>query len=85
MKTFFLLLVTFVGFGVTSCQSEYSERMDKALKLKKSYLDLKQKVSETGDEKILIQLSNIEKEIKVQALISGNEETFLKEVWTINQ
>ena len=85
MKTFFLLLVIFVGFSATSCQSEYSERMDKALKLKKSYLDLKQKVSKTGDEKILIQLSNIEKEIKVQALISGNEETFLKEIWTINQ
>jgi hypothetical protein len=59
--------------------------MNKALELKKSYFDLKQKVNQTGDEKILVQLVNIKKEIKVQALISGNEETFLKEVWTINQ
>ena len=85
MKTFFLLLTTFVGFSATSCQSEYNERMNKALELKKSYFDLKQKVNQTGDEKILVQLVNIKKEIKVQALISGNEETFLKEVWTINQ
>lgn len=85
MKTFFLLLIAFVGFSATSCQSEYNERMDKALKLKQSYLDLKQKVSENEDDKILIQLVNIEKEIKVQALISGNEETFLEEVWLINQ
>jgi len=85
MKILFLLLLAFVGFSATSCQSEYNERMNKALELKKSYFDLKQKVNQTGDEKILVQLVNIKKEIKVQALISGNEETFLKEVWTINQ
>ncbi|MES2590124.1 MAG: hypothetical protein V4622_14180 [Bacteroidota bacterium] len=70
-----------MSLGFQSCQSEYSERMLKALELKQKYMEVKDIILESNNTNLKPMLVEIEREIKIQAQISGNEELFLAEVW----
>ena len=70
-----------MSLGFQACQSEYSERMLKAIKLKQKYNEVKTIISESNSSNLKPMLVEIENEIKIQAQISGNEELFLKEIW----
>lgn len=74
-----LLLVTSL-FALQSCQSEYSERMSKAVKLKEQYQRVQDNMV-TQNPDLQIQLSKIENEIRFHAALSGNESLFLEEIW----
>lgn len=75
----FLLLVA--CSSLVSCQSEYGERMSKALMLKEKYNEVQNMLFDTKNPYLEIQLSEIEKEIKYHATLSGNESHFLEQVW----
>lgn len=81
MKSRILLVIIAAGFGLQSCQSEYGERMDKALKLKREYEKVQSDMYGSKNPSLKIQLSEIEKEIQFHAVLSGNEPLFLKEIW----
>lgn len=77
------LLLLFLAVGglltITSCTSEYSERLDKAK-------ELKQELSKAMEDKKRIgldfndEIAEIIKEIDFHAKVSGNEELFLQEL-----
>ncbi|MFN5416951.1 MAG: hypothetical protein ACK5B9_07855 [Flavobacteriia bacterium] len=81
MKRLTFILTIFIGLGFQSCQSEYSERMAKAIELKKKHSEIQNILIESKNPNLKATLNDIEKEIKIQAAISGNEELFLKELW----
>lgn len=74
-------IVLGIGILITSCQSEYGERMNKALQLKKEYQKVHVHLVNSNNPNLKTQLSEIEKEIRFHATISGNEQLFLKEIW----
>ena len=81
MKLRILLLLSVAGLALQSCQSEYGERMSKAMELKKEYQKVQLNMDGSGNSGLKIQLSEIEKEIEFHATLSGNESLFLKEIW----
>ena len=81
MKTSVLLSVFLIGLGLQSCQSEYSERMARAIELKRKHTALKVMFTESENPGLKSLIGELEKEITIQAKISGNEELFLKEIW----
>jgi len=66
---------------ITSCQSEYGERMKKALQLKKEYQKVHIHLQNSKNPNLIAQLNEIRKEIRFHAAVSGNEQLFLKEIW----
>lgn len=83
MKIFIVLLLV-ISSTLMSCQSEYSERMSKALVLKEKYNQVQDVLYTTKNPYLEVQLSEIEKEIKFHATLSGNESHFLEQVWSSN-
>jgi hypothetical protein len=81
MKTIAILSLFLLSLGIQSCQSEYSERMKKAIALKRKHTELRNILLQTENASIKTLISDLEKEITVQAKISGNEEKFLKDLW----
>lgn len=81
MKTILILSAFLVGLSLSSCQSEYSERMAAAIELKGKYMEVKDIMNESNNPNLRPMLNEIEEEINLQAKISGNEELFLKEIW----
>lgn len=81
MKSSILLLSLFVALGLQSCQSEYGERMSKAMRLKAEYQKVRSTMDHSENPVLQFQLSKIEKEIRFQATLSGNESHFLQEIW----
>lgn len=81
MKVTVFIAVVFIGLGLQSCQSEYSERMAKAIELKRKHTELKSTMSESKNPNLQALLGELEHEISIQAKISGNEELFLEELW----
>jgi hypothetical protein len=81
MKRITVILLFFVGLGFQSCQSEYTERMKKAIELKRKHTELRNIMNQSENQLIKTLLSELEREITIQAKISGNEELFLKELW----
>ena len=75
------LIIVVLGILVTSCQSEYGERMKKALQLKKEYQKVHLHIQNSKNPNLITQLSAIRKEIRFHATISGNEQLFLEEIW----
>lgn len=73
-----LLLLVLTAFAFQSCQSEYGERMSKAIALKRKYEAVQ---AQLMDDDVKIQLADIEKEIKFHATLSGNESLFLEQIW----
>jgi hypothetical protein len=73
------LLIVFISllFILTSCTSEYNERIQKAIHLKKELNIILQNVN-IGDKALLSkELTN---QIQLQAQISGNEIQFYKDL-----
>jgi hypothetical protein len=75
MKLIILCLSSF--FIITSCTSEYNERMEKAVHLKKELNIVLQNVN-IGDKALLSQ--ELTNQIQLQAQISGNEIQFYKDL-----
>ena len=75
------LIIFGLGILVTSCQSEYGERMKKALELKKEYQKVHIHLQNSKNPNLITQLSAIRKEIRFHATVSGNEQLFLEEIW----
>lgn len=80
MKFILLLLLLPTLLLFTSCQSEYAERMEMALELKKQYIDLNESCSDVKHPFQVQKCEEIKKQILLQAKISGNEKRFLSEV-----
>ncbi len=76
--TIFLFLFSFY---LCSCQSEYSEQMQKAKELKQMHTNIRNVMAESKNSNLKSTLAEIENEIKTHAILSGNEEHFLKQVW----
>ena len=76
-----IFIVLGIGFLVTSCQSEYGERMKKAIELKKEYQKVHTSLQRSKNPNLISQLSEIKREIEFHATVSGNEQLFLKEIW----
>jgi len=85
MKATVILSVFLIGIGLQSCQSEYSERMAKAIELKRKHSAVKEMMVDSNNESLKSALNEIENEIRLQAKISGNEDLFMKEVWTVKE
>lgn len=81
MKKILFISAILFGLGLQSCQSEYSERMAKAVELKRKHSEIQNILMDTENPSLKAELTDIEKEIKIHAAISGNEELFLKELW----
>lgn len=64
-----------------SCQSEYSERMDAAVRLKEQHDQIALIMADSRNPVLQLQLNEIEQEIEFHAQVSGNKDIFLKEVW----
>jgi hypothetical protein len=84
-KAITILLLSFIVFGLESCQSEYAERMENAIALKRKYMEVKDVMNESNNINLIKTLEDIENEINFHAKVSGNEELFLKEVWKNHQ
>lgn len=76
-----LILALVVGLTCFSCQSEYGERMSKAIALKKKYENVLLHCNNAKNPMMKLQLNAIKKEIQFHATVSGNEQLFLEEVW----
>jgi hypothetical protein len=72
-----LLLGLLSLFIITSCRSEYNERLENAVHLKKEFNLILQNVN-IGNKDILLQ--ELTNQIKLQAQISGNEMKFYKDL-----
>lgn len=80
MKIFPLLIVA-VACSITSCQSEYEERMEKAIVLKNQYELLDRNASSTTAAELADRKVSIREQIEFHAKLSGNERLFLNSVW----
>jgi hypothetical protein len=81
MKTIAIIGLLLMSLGFQSCQSEYAERMKKAIELKRKHTELRNILNQSEKPTLKTLLSELEREISIQAKISGNEEMFLKELW----
>ncbi|MBI2257836.1 MAG: hypothetical protein HYU67_02945 [Flavobacteriia bacterium] len=81
MKRLLFIGLALITLGIQSCQSEYSERMKKAIELKKKHNELRNILNQSDNQSIKALMVDIEKEINYQAIVSGNENLFLKELW----
>ena len=81
MRIAVIISLFLIGLGFQSCQSEYSERMANAVELKRKHSELKNMLVESTNPGLKTLISDLEREIYLQAKISGNEDLFLKELW----
>lgn len=81
MKINAIIGLIVLNLGFQSCQSEYTERMKKAIELKRKHTELRNILNQSDKPSLKTLLSELEREISIQAKISGNEEMFLKELW----
>ncbi len=80
MRSLLLLFLAVGGlFAITSCSSEYSERLDKA-KVLKQELSKAMEDQERVGLNFNNEIAEIIKEIDFHAKVSGNEELFLQEL-----
>lgn len=75
-----LLLAILVGFSMTSCKSEYEERMEKAREIKCEMERLKIE-GQTMGLVLDTELNELESQIEFHAKVSGNQDLFLKELF----
>jgi hypothetical protein len=75
-----LLLVLSAGY-LTSCTSEYEERLTQGMALKNRLTAMQQSASVSGSTYFTQEIREIREEIKLLAKISGNEELFLQQVY----
>lgn len=75
-----LLLVFAILVTLSSCTSEYDERLEQARKLQDRYLMVEESNMVAPSDELLAELNEIQNEIDFLAKISGNEHLFLKEL-----
>lgn len=78
------LLLTFIAFclSLTSCTSEYEERLQEGKTLKARLTGLKSNDLMYSGETSSIEEKEIVNEINLLAKLSGNEQLFLKEIFS---
>jgi hypothetical protein len=81
MKLIWLVSLFFLAIFSTSCQSEYSERMDAAVRLKAQHDQIALIMADSRNPILQLQLNEIEQEIDFHAQVSGNKDVFLAEIW----
>lgn len=77
----FLLLLIVVGL-MTSCTSEYEERLSEGLSLKARLAIMEQNQAMMSNEYLSSEILEIRNEINLLARISGHEELFLQQVYS---
>ena len=78
------LLLTLIGFclSMSSCTSEYEERLQQGKSLKARLIGLKSNDLMYSEEASSVEEEEIYNEIHMLARLSGNEQLFLKEVFS---
>ncbi len=80
MKTLLLLTIIFSGLFLSSCTSEYEERLEEGKELIQRIEFIKQRQSSFTDEMIQEELMSINNELSILARLSGNEELYLSQL-----
>ncbi len=75
-----LLFTILVGISVTSCKSEYEERMEKAREIK-CEMERLTKQSQVMGMAFDTEINELESQIEFHAKVSGNQDLFLKELF----
>lgn len=79
MRLIATTLLVLLGL-LTSCTSEYEERLEEAKKLKERYLLVEESHFLTPNKELIKEMEEIDHKIHFLAKVSGNEELFLKQV-----
>jgi hypothetical protein len=77
---FLLLLSLVVSALLTSCKSEYEERLSEAKELQERYLIVEETNMLYPQDELVQELDAIEEKIDYLARLSGNEYMFFKEL-----
>lgn len=80
MKFHYLLLIGFLVFSLSSCQSEYEQRLEEAKDLRDHLTLVENQYYLFPSPELRGEIIALEKEIKNLAKISGDEELFLAEI-----
>jgi len=80
MKMLTLLLL--ILLGASSCTSEYEERLQQGKSLKDRLEQVESSSNYLSDNQLEIEISQIKNEINLLAKVSGNEDLFLKEIFS---
>lgn len=70
-----------VSLSLSSCKSEYEERLEQARVLKERMSIVEANSSIREQSNLTSEMRNLEQEILFLAKVSGNEKLFLKEVY----
>jgi len=84
MKGLPATLLLLVAFSFGSCTSEYEERLDEAKKLHHKLSLIEESNFISPDDELVNEMNAIEKRIEFLAKVSGNEESFLQEIYGNN-
>lgn len=78
------LLLTLIGFclSMSSCTSEYEERLQQGKSLKARLISLESNDFMYSEEASSVEQMEIVNEINLLAKLSGNEQLFLKEIFS---
>ncbi len=77
----FSVLLLFFGLNMTSCTSEYQERLEEAKELKEQMTLIEESNFSSPDQHLVSEIREIEQQIFFLAKLSGNEDTFLMEIF----
>lgn len=75
-----LLFTLLVGISLSSCKSEYEERLEKAREIKCEMERLTEESQKLGLE-MNSEINELESQIEFHAKVSGNQDLFLKELF----
>lgn len=75
-----LLLLLSAGY-LSSCTSEYEERLTQGMVLKDKLVSMQQTAELSGSGQFSQEIEEIQEEITLLAKISGNEELFLQQIY----
>lgn len=75
------LVSLLVLLSLSSCKSEYEERLEEALELKERISVVEANISMREQSNLSGEIELLEEEIQFLAKVSGNEKLFLKEVY----
>ena len=82
MKSILLLLLFLCSLSLTSCTSEYEECLQEGKSLKERLIGLESHDLMISGDTNSIEAKEIYNEINLLAKVSGNEQLFLKEVFS---
>lgn len=78
MKIFCLTTLLLI-ISLSSCKSEYEQRLSEAKELKVRMYEIKES-NDSDDETLNIEIKELEDQINFHAKVSGNEELFYEEL-----